>query len=403
MDVTPQLIEQIDFSERRFGGYDPDQVDDFLERVGATLSRLEAEVASEKRRADQAESTLAELREHPPTTAEPAPMADDTDVAQATSTLLLAKRTAEAAINEARSEATKLLTDTRARVEIETRDAAAESERLVREAQVQRDDMLRTAREEADAEFAGQRERLKDEIAQLDATKLRLGDDVRLVEGRLDEYRGALTATHETIGRLLDDPDTLRARPPLDVDLTPIVDSAPPELIPDDEVSLVSDAPEGTQTAGDPWGPGSWAQVSAAFEEGASEDTAKPDDTAEPAASERPTASGRDEQDAGLGEDTPSAGESSLVSDDPVVDDPDGPAADDVFEPRVDDVESVGRAASVDEPTAAYTLTTATGEHDRYLQELHDAVNTEAVDPDPAMEEFFEREGDRPKRFGRRR
>ncbi|MEI4896739.1 hypothetical protein Q8G71_36230, partial [Klebsiella pneumoniae] len=83
--------------------------------------------------------------------------------------------------------------------------------------------------------------------------------------------RGALSATHATIGHLLDDPDLLRARPPLDVDMArPVVPaSAPPssepttgngERVPGDAVSVVSDVPEGAQSAGDPWGPGSWAQ-----------------------------------------------------------------------------------------------------------------------------------------------
>ena len=144
------------------------------------------------------------------------------------------------------------------------------------------------------------------------------------------ESRGALTATHETIGRLLDDPDVLRSRPPLDVDLNPTVDPAPPERVPDDAVSVVTDVPDGAQTGGDPWGPGSWAQVSAAFED----KTPVPGDESEPA--ERFVASGRGARESDLGDESAASGEPVVVPG------ADG-GGDDVFEPRAGDVESGGR------------------------------------------------------------
>ena len=57
MDVTPQLIEQIDFSEK-FRGYDQDQVDDFLERVGATIAELNKSLREANDRLEEAEQTL---------------------------------------------------------------------------------------------------------------------------------------------------------------------------------------------------------------------------------------------------------------------------------------------------------------------------------------------------------
>ena len=60
-DVTPELIEEIDFSEK-FRGYDPDQVDRFLERVGATLVVLQQRVEELSVRAQRAVLAPACLR-----------------------------------------------------------------------------------------------------------------------------------------------------------------------------------------------------------------------------------------------------------------------------------------------------------------------------------------------------
>jgi DivIVA domain-containing protein len=361
MDVTPQLIEQIDFAERRFGGYDPDQVDDFLERVGATIARLQDEARALNERAERAEHALAEAQRAASeataaVAAAPAPVADDTDIEQATSTLLLAKRTAEAAISEARTEASRLLSDARSRSEAETRDAAAEADRLVREAQAQRDDLLRRAREDADAEFSEQRERFRAEIADLDATKVRCADDVRLLEGRVAEYRKDLVEVHAAISGLLDDPDSLRTRSPLEIDMTPAsaapaspfyatsstpvvtIPDAQPEAVRAEDVSVVTEVPE--TASGDPWGPGSWSEVSAA------------------------------------------------LSDDPV----ESPTMlfDDVFEPR--------------QPADESVATPLTGDQgDKYLQELHEAVNIDDTEVDPAMDEFFEGDQEPRRKRGRRR
>jgi cell division initiation protein len=347
MDVTPQLIEQYDFAEK-FRGYDPDQVDDFLERVGATLTRLGDELKAQTDRAERAESALAEARSQ--LEAGPAPAAAPTepdDVEAATSTLVLAKRTAEAAINEARAEANKLLTDAR-----------AEADRFVAEARARRDEMMREARDKAEAEFAGQAEARRTEIGELDGTKQQIGGDISLLEARLEEYRKHLTDVHGKIGSVLDDPDALRTKPPLEVDMTPA--SVPPpaspfystsstpavsatatEAVHSEDVQVVG-GPDEPQSS-DPWGPGSWSAVSASLDEEGGEAT-----VATAAAT---------------------------------------PEGDDVFRPASPAVESV--AASEE-----------TG--DRYLQELHEAVNDDGSE-DPAMDEFFDGQEERPKRFGRRR
>ncbi len=355
MDVTPQLIEQIDFTEK-FRGYDPDQVDDFLEQVGATLSGLQSQVENLSKRVERAESEAAALRSNPPVAESPSgAMTDEEEVGQAANTLMLAKRTADAAIAEARQEASNLLADARSRAESQTADAAAEADRLVRDAQTQREEMLRRAREDADREKVAQRDRLLEEIGSLDRRKVELGADIEALEARIGEYRSGLTQVHGAIASVLDDPASLRLRPSLGIDTSqpptssafyytgsnPVVSAAesiplataqPVEHVGEEEVAVVPPPvpqPEASGTA-DPWAPGSWSEVSAAFDERAAE----------------------------------------------------------VFEPAPPPTEAISRT-----PTDA----------DRYLRDLDEAVNRAGTD-DRAMEAFFEGgEDGAGRRFGRRR
>ena len=117
MDVTPELIEQIDFTEK-FRGYDQDQVDDFLERVGATISRLTTELneAAERNHRLESQPSVGAQPERAPVAkpvAEAAPRTEVLDeqqqAQQATRTLVLAQRTADATVAEAREEADLLL------------------------------------------------------------------------------------------------------------------------------------------------------------------------------------------------------------------------------------------------------------------------------------------------------
>jgi cell division initiation protein len=395
MNVTPQLIEQIDFSEK-FRGYDPDQVDDFLEQVGATLAALHSKVESLSGRVEQAESEAATLRDQPapaPAEVPPTALSDEEEAAQSTSTLMLAKRTADAAISEARQEATRLVADARTRAETQTTEATAEAERLIRDAQTQREDMLRRAREDADREKVAQRDALLEEIAGLDSRKNELVGDIDRLEGRIGEYRGALEQVHGSIRAVLDDPAALRTKPSLGIEANeaptssafyytgsnPVVSAA--ESIPltgaehiaptqtaagdveaDDRQPGPPVAPvPAARDAGtaDPWAPGSWSEVSAAFEE-----------PAEPVSTT-------------LFEAPQSVAATSSASSSPF----DTPA-DDVFEPAQPPTEAIARTPA---------------DSDRYLRDLDDAVNRTASG-DRAMDAFFEGdEGGETRRFGRRR
>jgi vacuolar-type H+-ATPase subunit H len=306
---------------------------------------------------------------------------------------MLAKRTADAAIGEARQEATRLVSDARTRAETQTTEATAEADRLIRDAQSQREDMLRRAREDADREKVAQRDALLEEIAGLDGRRNELVGDIGRLEGRIGEYRGALEQVHGSIRTVLDDPTALRTKPSLGIEANetptssafyytgsnPVVSAA--ESIPLTGAEHIAPGQTGAREAeavdrqpsppvapvpaagdagtADPWAPGSWSEVSAAFEE-----------PAEPVST------------------TLFEAPSDAVAPSSAASSPFDSPADDVFEPAQPPTEAIARTST---------------ESDRYLRDLDDAVNRTASG-DQAMEAFFEGDdGGETRRFGRRR
>lgn len=353
MDVTPQLIEQIEFSEK-FRGYDPDQVDDFLERVGASLAELTSEVAVLTTRAERAEQEAATLRENAgsqPVTPQPSAvgqtMSDDEEIEHATRTLVLAKRTADAAVGEARDEAAKLVAQAQALAETTTTQSAAEADRLVREAQAQRDEMLRRAREDAENEFAAQRSRFSDDVRTLESERAGLSAHVLALESRIAEYRSGIEAAADQMRRVLDDPTALSVREPIafEASARPVTSpfhatGAVPSVDVDDPADPVDGATDAQPGTADQWGPGSWSEI-------------------DPSAT-----SGSDD------------GQSDF----------DRPG---------------------DEATQAHSEVLSTAQQDRYLSKLDAAVNTEPEtdeETDEALTAFFEGGDPNPgRRFGRKR
>src|SRR6195256_5470428 len=97
MDVTPQVINEVEFHQK-MRGYDPDEVDDFLERVAVAVEQLQERIRQAEQRAVAAESRSA--KDGPsPTAAAPTNEAEETEAIRRT--LVLAQRTADAAIKEA--------------------------------------------------------------------------------------------------------------------------------------------------------------------------------------------------------------------------------------------------------------------------------------------------------------
>src|SRR5688500_1645090 len=93
MDVSPKTIREVEFREK-LKGYHQDDVDEFLERIAAGLDILQERLRQATERAVRAEQKLSETTE-----------ADDA----MRRTLVLAQRTADAAVNEAREQAQQIV------------------------------------------------------------------------------------------------------------------------------------------------------------------------------------------------------------------------------------------------------------------------------------------------------
>src|SRR5687767_10145373 len=113
MDLSPKLLTDVQFREQ-WRGYNPDEVDEFLERVAAGIEELQGRLNEAMERASNAERRLLER-------------SDEDEIRR---TLVLAQRTAVASMEEARAEADRLVSDTEARCRNLVAEAEAQAARL---------------------------------------------------------------------------------------------------------------------------------------------------------------------------------------------------------------------------------------------------------------------------------
>ena len=186
MDVTPQLLKDVEFREKKFGGYDPDEVDDFLERVGVAIGQLQLRLREVTQRAEAAEARLAE---QPAVPVLPPTEADDT----LRRTLLLAQRTADAAVAEAQEEAQRIVGAAQDEAERIRAEDQARHERELQESQ----DEIRRAGDET-------RNRVLAEVDELEGIRNQLLAGVEVPERHVDDERARLQTTVSTLQGLLD-------------------------------------------------------------------------------------------------------------------------------------------------------------------------------------------------------
>jgi DivIVA domain-containing protein len=213
MELTPQTLHAVEFREARRGGYNTRDVDDFIERVAAGVGHLNERLRDAMARADAAEARLGEAarelddaRRRPPV-----PEASETDETLRR-TLVLAQRTADATIKEAKEEANRVLSEARGEAARTRAEAEADARRGAEGARA-------AAQAEVEALIA-------------DRDKLKIDFDV--LTKRLGEQRSNLRTGIGELQRLLDDPHALKPviTPALaDVDRPP---AAPVADMPDD-------------------------------------------------------------------------------------------------------------------------------------------------------------------------
>jgi DivIVA domain-containing protein len=192
MDLTPQTLDEAEFREAK-RGYNTQDVDEFLERVREGVVRKEAQLREALGRIDAAEARAVEAERQ----AADASSSDADETLKRT--LVLAQRTADAAIKEAEEQAARTLAA-----------AQDQSTRLLADAQ----DASARARAEAEAEARRAHEEARAsvlaELQELEAARDAIHGDVDMLERHLLEQRDRLRDATRELQRLLDDPGALR-------------------------------------------------------------------------------------------------------------------------------------------------------------------------------------------------
>lgn len=155
MDVTPRELRDLDIKEKKFGGYDPNEVDDLLERAAGRIEALEGQVRELASRAQVGDAEAGKTRE----TEE-----------MLHRTLLLAQRAADEAVAEAQAKSRQIL-----------EDAETKSRSMVSEAET-------NARRQAETE----RRRLETEVLEFGAKRDALVADIDALERYEQDYRARL-------------------------------------------------------------------------------------------------------------------------------------------------------------------------------------------------------------------
>ncbi|MGH9191585.1 MAG: DivIVA domain-containing protein [Acidimicrobiales bacterium] len=207
MELTPQTLHAVEFREARHGGYNTRDVDDFLERVAAGLGQLHERLGEVGARAEAAEARLLDAqrqleevqRRAPSAAPKAAPTAQVAGVNETDDTLrrtlVLAQRTADATIKEAKQEANRLLDEARAeatRTRVAAEDEArrgADHARISVEAEldslVDQREALRADLDVLNRHIDDQRERIRAGIAEL---RRIVDDDARLTPGPVPAF-----------------------------------------------------------------------------------------------------------------------------------------------------------------------------------------------------------------------
>ena len=167
MEVSPKTLREVEFREK-MRGYHPEDVDQFLEQVAAGIEILQDRLRQAVERAQRAESAAAESGG-----------ADET----LRKTLVLAQRTADMAVQEAREQAARILGS----AEQQAQSVLAEAE-----------ERGRRTLEETISEC-------KAELGRLESSRTQAQQDVDGLQRWLDEHkehlRGALTEAMEAVDR----------------------------------------------------------------------------------------------------------------------------------------------------------------------------------------------------------
>lgn len=173
MDISPKLLRDVEFREQR-KGYSPDQVDDFLERLAVGVGQLQEQLKEATARAEEAERRRGEGG------------ADEEGI---TRTLVLAQRTADAALLEARQGAAATTAEAQERAATLVAEAQEQAASLVSSAEERAAASDRAAAERAASVVSEAETRVANELAPLLAQRDALQQDVEALRAWASEIR----------------------------------------------------------------------------------------------------------------------------------------------------------------------------------------------------------------------
>lgn len=191
MELSSQAINGIEFDQVR-KGYDPEQVKSFLSRVGAAVDEMRSHLVASDARARAAMARVQELSAREPAAVGSA----DTDIIS--KTLLMAQRTADAAVADAQKSADATLADADSQSKSMLADSEARSTEMIRQAE-----LMATSHMES-------------ELRTLKERKASLSTEVDGLNERIVAERERVAAVIESLQRLLRSPEglgTLSYRP----------------------------------------------------------------------------------------------------------------------------------------------------------------------------------------------
>jgi DivIVA domain-containing protein len=197
MEMSPKAISSMTFPLSR-KGYDQDQVRTFLAKVARGIEELQARVLQAEAKARLVDAPP----EQAPLAAPAAPAAPEAGVDSITRTLLIAQRTADAAVSEARDEADAV-----------RREAEERAETVLSEARARANNLVTAA--EAEATRAGEiiTQKAQGDVTTLEGRRQLLLEDIDRLTSHVTEQRERIAATVDVLQRALDHPDGLRELP----------------------------------------------------------------------------------------------------------------------------------------------------------------------------------------------
>jgi DivIVA domain-containing protein len=228
MDVTPQVLHDVEFREAK-RGYHTGDVDDFLEKLAVGVEQLQARLNETRQRLEAAETRAAAADVRAQEADRRAVERSDVDETLKR-TLVLAQRTADAAIKEAEDQAARTLSS----AQEQANRLLAEAQSAVADARARAETEARRAEEEV-------RERIRAEVRSLESVREQLQTDIGAFESHLEVQRSQVQRSVESLQRLLEDPSALRS--------TPAPEASPVE-VPEPEPADASDASEAQDDAG---------------------------------------------------------------------------------------------------------------------------------------------------------